>query len=326
MKKDYKTTNQLMKHLRNKHGIAINGFQKQKLINHGYFHGFKGYRFYKKPENKIFFKDYEEINQTIIFDSKLKSILYSKIMFLETAIKSVVLQTILDEIKSTTMEDMFETVIQNFHKTDFYVIEKKGKREAQKKYLSLKSFLNSKITKYYDNNNHKVVHFYERSKSLPLWALFDILMLGDFGCLFNSLTFDVRDKISNKFNISKSLDTNRIVFGQYLYALKDLRNAIAHNEVVYDTRFLTFKLKKSSLLVLSNFVGVDICFDHIFDFIALIVFLSKSLKISKTEQKNFINEIMDAIDKYTNKLTNNHPVFKYFKSDKNKLSLIKKSL
>ena len=43
---DYKSTNALMEHLRH-NGIAISGeSQKQQLINTGYFHGYKGYRFY----------------------------------------------------------------------------------------------------------------------------------------------------------------------------------------------------------------------------------------------------------------------------------------
>lgn len=42
---DYKSTDALMRHLRN-NGIAISGSsQKQQLINTGYFHGYKGYRF-----------------------------------------------------------------------------------------------------------------------------------------------------------------------------------------------------------------------------------------------------------------------------------------
>lgn len=41
---DYKSVDDLLKHLQ-KDGIAISGTsQKQQLINTGYFHGYKGYR------------------------------------------------------------------------------------------------------------------------------------------------------------------------------------------------------------------------------------------------------------------------------------------
>lgn len=46
---NYKSTDALMRHLRN-NGIAISGSsQKQQLINTGYFHGYKGYRFFFHP-------------------------------------------------------------------------------------------------------------------------------------------------------------------------------------------------------------------------------------------------------------------------------------
>ena len=43
----YKTTDGLMRHLRD-NGISISGSkEKRQLINTGYFHGYKGYRFFK---------------------------------------------------------------------------------------------------------------------------------------------------------------------------------------------------------------------------------------------------------------------------------------
>lgn len=46
---DYKSPDALMWHLRD-NGISISGSsQKQQLINTGYFHGYKGYRFLYLP-------------------------------------------------------------------------------------------------------------------------------------------------------------------------------------------------------------------------------------------------------------------------------------
>jgi|UniRef100_UPI004027A1DC hypothetical protein len=46
---DYKSPDALMRHLRD-NGISISGSsQKQQLINTGYFHGYKGYRFLYLP-------------------------------------------------------------------------------------------------------------------------------------------------------------------------------------------------------------------------------------------------------------------------------------
>ena len=46
-----KTVNALMKYLRDKKGIQIEGSsQKQKLRSIGYYHGYKGYRFFQFTE------------------------------------------------------------------------------------------------------------------------------------------------------------------------------------------------------------------------------------------------------------------------------------
>ena len=51
---DYKSPDALMRHLRD-NGISISGSsQKQQLINTGYFHGYKGYRFLYLRRCEIF--------------------------------------------------------------------------------------------------------------------------------------------------------------------------------------------------------------------------------------------------------------------------------
>ena len=49
----YKSLNGLMRHLRNQ-GIDIRGTTDKRLLrNSGYFHGYKGYRFFKQPTNRL---------------------------------------------------------------------------------------------------------------------------------------------------------------------------------------------------------------------------------------------------------------------------------
>lgn len=96
----YKTTDGLMRHLRS-NGIAISGsMEKRRLMNTGYFHGYKGYRFFKTSNNRLPFTSYEEIYATIQYDSKLKALFYEKMMFIETAVKNISLESILCEANS----------------------------------------------------------------------------------------------------------------------------------------------------------------------------------------------------------------------------------
>ena len=66
MKKSPKTINGLMKHLREKNHVKIKSSrQKIQLTTQGYYHGYKGYRFYKISTKRLPINDYEEINQTL---------------------------------------------------------------------------------------------------------------------------------------------------------------------------------------------------------------------------------------------------------------------
>lgn len=61
-----KTINGLMRHLRNDCNLEIHGsLEKQQLMAYGYFHGYKGYRFFQKTSNRIPFKSFEEIMAVI---------------------------------------------------------------------------------------------------------------------------------------------------------------------------------------------------------------------------------------------------------------------
>ena len=107
----YKTVNGLMKHLRSK-GIKIKGSkQKKQLINNGYFHGYKGYRYFKYPNNRLPFTSYKDINSTIDFDLKLKALLYPKIMYIETALKSIVTEILITNDRSYDIRDMLDKAV-----------------------------------------------------------------------------------------------------------------------------------------------------------------------------------------------------------------------
>ena len=109
---DIKTIYSLMRYLRNTHNIQIQGStQKKKLKNIGYYHGFKGYRFIKNPNNSINYTDFNEIVALNKFDMDLKSLLYPKIMFLETALKNHVLNIILEESNSSSFFLIYEKIL-----------------------------------------------------------------------------------------------------------------------------------------------------------------------------------------------------------------------
>lgn len=134
---------------------------------------------------------------------------------------------------------------------------------------------------------------------VPLWAIFEILTMGNLGYLLSCLTIDMREKVSRAIGINLSCDTYRELLYKYVFALKDLRNAIAHNDIVYDTRFKKMDPSRAMKQCLILEMGMPyINFKTIGDYIILICYYLKLLKVSKTEIIAFILECEKITNDY----------------------------
>ncbi len=286
----YKTTDGLMRHLR-ENGIAISGSkQKRLLINTGYFHGYKGYRFFQTTGTRLPFTTYEEIDATIQYDSALKALLYEKMMFIETAVKNIALEAILSKANSENIHVVCDRVISSYKNAPLSATDEQRKKLQQNK-LNLQNSIQSSLARAYKQGNPKITHFYNSAgySDVPLWALFEIMTMGDFGYLLSCLTYDVRDDISKRLGLNLSADTNRQLVYKYIYTLKDLRNAIAHNAVVFDTRFRNIDPSRAMRQCLANEIHLPYMnFKTIGDYIILICYYLKLLRVPKTEQRAFI--------------------------------------
>ena len=297
----YKTINGLMKHLR-KSGVSIaGGKQKIQLRNTGYFHGYKGYRFFKDRSRRIPFSSYDEINATVIYDTRLKALFYDKIMFIETAVKNHALECILEIDGSECIQDMFDKAVLGYANAPSSYSED-DKKKAQQKKLNLQSSIQSYLAKAYKNQNRKITHFYNNLSysGVPIWALFEIMTMGDFGYLLSTLTWDSRNKISNHIGLTnRAIDTDRNLVYLYLYTIKDLRNAIAHNSIIFDTRFRQIDPIPAMKENLKLAIGLPyVNFKTIGDYVILTCYYLKNLKVSKTEIKAFIREFEKITDEY----------------------------
>lgn len=303
----YKTIDGLMRHLRD-NGISISGStQKRQLVNTGYFHGYKGYRFFKNAQNSLPFVSYNEVYATIQYDSALKSLLYGKMMFIETAVKNIVLESILVNANSESIQVMYDKVVSGYNNAPASSSPEQ-RRKLQQNKLNLQNSIQSSLANAYKKNNPKITHFYNNVgySGVPVWALFEIMTMGDLGYLLSCLTFDVRDDISQRIGINVSCDTDRQLIYKYIYTLKDLRNAIAHNAVVFDTRFRNIDPTSSMKQCLKLEIGLPyVNFKTIGDYIILMCYYLELLHVSKTEIKAFIRDFERITDEYKNAVNSN---------------------
>lgn len=293
--------NGLMRHLRD-NGISISGSaQKRQLMNTGYYHGYKGYRFFRKASTRIPFVSYNEIIATVRYDTKLKALFYDKMMFIETAVKNIALECILNKANSENIQDIYDRVISGYKNAPSTANEE-AKKKLQQKKLNLQSNIQSYLSKAYRNNNPKITHFYNDMSynGVPIWALFEIMTMGDFGFLLSCLTDDTRDMISKKIGLNVSSDTYRQLVYKYIYTLKDLRNAIAHNAVVFDTRFRNIDPTRAMSQCLIKEIGLPyVNFKTIGDYLILVCYYLKILKVPKREIKAFIREFERITEDYS---------------------------
>ena len=296
----YKNINGLMRHLRD-NGIRIKGStQKRQLTNVGYYHGYKGYRFFQYANNRLPFTTWEEVYATVQYDSKLKALFYGKMMYIETAVKNIALECILDATKSENIHTMYDRVIRGYSNAPSHASDKE-KKETQKRKLRLQSNIQTNLERAYGHGNPKITHFYNNLNydGVPLWALFEIMMMGDFAYLLECLDFNTRDAITQRLALNRAADTNRELIYKYLYAFKDLRNAIAHNAVVFDARFCSFKPTRAMSDCLMRDVGLPyVNFKTIGDYLILVCYYLKNLGVSKTELRAFCREFEKITDDY----------------------------
>jgi abortive infection bacteriophage resistance protein len=140
-----------MNYLRKKKHISISGSsQKRKLRNIGYYHGFKGYRFIRRPSQQITFSDFNEVLAINKFDMDLKALLYPQIMFIETALKNYVLEVVLYQAKTESFNIIYDY------------------KKALSRRLRFRNQIYGVLNREYNKDREVVRHFYQKDAPVPI--------------------------------------------------------------------------------------------------------------------------------------------------------------
>ncbi|WIV19009.1 Abi family protein [Paenibacillus polygoni] len=293
-----KTVNQLMQYLRNTHKINISGGpQKRRLRNIGYYHGFKGYRYISTPGNQvrqIHYSDFNEILAVNDLDMNLKSIFYRHIMFIETALKNYVLEVVLDQSKTSSFNEIFDTVL-TYYKT--YQSGSEQYRKALSKRLVLREKFYGTLTRNFNTKKDVIQHFYVNDQNVPIWAIFEVITIGEFGNFVSVANLNAKNAISRSLGLNQAFDSNGKLTESIIYQIKDLRNSIAHNDVIFDARFRSSTPNRALIQSLERDTSIrNITFNTIVDYFILVIYLLKSFKLTKTELMKTMNRFESAID------------------------------
>ena len=317
-----KSINGLMKYLRKKHNIDINGsLDKQHLKSVGYYHGYKGYRYIKKASNILNFNNFDEVMAIIDFDNKIKALLYPQVMFIETAIKSYALEIIIQEGKTKIFSEIYSNLMTDYKS---YSNQSENYKNAYKKRLDTFNRIQNVIATSYASDNNIVSHYLKNDESVPIWAIFEIITLGEFGNLISTFNTKTRQDISKDIGFNIAFDSSGKLVENIILAIKDLRNAIAHNNVIFDTRFKKRNISKTLQKVIIQETNVQsISFTSITDYLILIIYILKKLDKTKTELSKLLNYYLKLTDELKNKIPQNIYDQIILTNDKNKLNGLK---
>lgn len=308
-----KSINALMKHLRSDKGINISGSKgKNDLRNIGYYHGYKGYRFYNKSAVKIPYSDFAEIKAVYDFDMKLKAWFYPLIMTLETALKNRVLEYTIEYANSADFVTIFNDVLNSYK--DYPVNSREYKDKLRDK-LALRQVIYNDIAKSV-NSSDMVQHFYYNDKPVPIWAIFELITLGEFGNFYRAISRDVKLQICDSLGINRGYNTSGDILTTIIFAIKSLRNAIAHNKPIFDVRFKEQKLPLTFFSYLEQELNLPkpnpyysnttvIKFEQVIDYCLLVIFLLKKFGTARTELRQYIRNFETLYDSLKAKVNSN---------------------
>lgn len=254
----------------------------------GYFHGYKGYRFIKNSRNRISFTHFDELIAVYQFDAELKSLFYPNIMLIETALKNYTLDTIIG-YGSADFDIIFMDLLNDYkqHATGNSKYKKKMKRR-----LELKDKIHSAITYNYISNKPVIQHYFHSNTPVPLWAIFEVITFGVFGNFIHCLNKNVRIEIAKDLNLhNTSNNQNGRIIEDIIFLLTDLRNAVAHNGIVFDCRYKQSEQPGRLLQYIQAETNVsNIKFDHVIDYLVIQIYLLKKIGIQKRKLRRLIRK------------------------------------
>lgn len=287
-----------MKHLRDQ-GISIGGSgQKRKLKNIGYYHGYKGFRFVGDSSKRLPINDFSQIASLHAMDMQIKTLFYPYIMTIETALKNYTLEAVLSYTKSEDFDDIYKnclTAYRGYHpNTGDY-------KKSWANRLRLRQTVDGLIFREQDKKPF-FKHFRDRGRTIPIWAIFEAMTLGEFGNFYACLDRPIKSAIVADLGMPAQFDSEALLLS-IIFSLKDLRNAIAHNAIVSDVRFKTGGISKNIGKLLKSEAGIDsINFSDITDYVILVVYLLGLLKLPKTDRKRLVSGYEGILLRYKKEL------------------------
>ena len=213
-------------------GLTINDREKAAsyLLEHSYYNVINVYSKFFQDEKNTFISgsSFEEIRRVHIFDSELKSILFKYIIESEKHFKSSI---------AYRFGEKFRDKPYAYLQTNCY---------SNNNLISLAQTVStlSKVIKENINSNKasSIKHYYSNHNNVPIWVLINELTFGETIYFYINLDDKLKNRIAQDMNkflqdcIGKQTTLEAQTLINLLFNLKDIRNCVAHDNVLFGMR------------------------------------------------------------------------------------------
>lgn len=114
--------------------------------------------------------------------------------------------------------------------------------------------------------------------------------MGEFGTFFACLDTNTKLLVSASLDLNNAFNTTGKLTEDVIFALKELRNSVAHNDMIFDTRFKQANISGALTSCLQHETRIiSINFMTIIDYLILICYILKKFQVPKLEIRKLIN-------------------------------------
>lgn len=276
--KIFKTLDEQIEILRGKNLVIDNEeYAKEVLLRENYFF-LNGYRhpLMKSKDNRVYIEGvkFEELYSLLLFDRKLRNIVFKNILIIENNLKSIISYQL--SLKYGYKEKNY------LNPNNFNTSGEKRKQVndllgKMKRQIRVNASQHSATSHYINNYGY-----------IPLWVLVKVLSFGIVSELFSIL------KKEDQYAIVDFYGLNIKDFLDYLPILSNYRNLCAHEDILYENRTtrciddcVYHKLLNIPIMNNEFIYGKN-------DLFALVIIIKSMLK--DEEVNDFILEIKGALD------------------------------
>ena len=131
------------------------------------------------------------------------------------------------------------------------------------------------------------------------------MYLSDVATFFKCLNSSVRKDILKVLNmLDTSIDTNLEVLHAAIMTIKAMRNAVAHNEIVFDARFKDRDINQVLKLWVEKETNIkNITLHTLVDYVIVMCTLLKRFDYTGTKAKEFVQRYVSTIDIFRKKVS-----------------------